>query len=126
MRIFVTPELLEWPKKNKRRLLHAVYCVGDLERTTKFYTEALGMKLLRQRDIPEEKYLNAFLGFGPEETNFVMELTYNYEVNSYDIGIAFGYRRAWRKDNKRVGKGLGKFPVTAMEEEKERDKVRER
>ncbi|XP_004293297.1 PREDICTED: putative lactoylglutathione lyase-like isoform 1 [Fragaria vesca subsp. vesca] len=87
----VAPELLEWPKKDKRRLLHAVYRVGDLERTIKFYTEALGMKLLRQRDIPEEKYSNAFLGFGPEETNFVVELTYNYGVTSYDIGTGFGH-----------------------------------
>lgn len=49
------------------------------------------MKLLRQRDIPEEKYSNAFLGFGPEETNFVVELTYNYGVTSYDIGTGFGH-----------------------------------
>ncbi|XP_050387389.1 lactoylglutathione lyase GLX1-like [Argentina anserina] len=81
----------EWPKKDKRRLLHAVYRVGDLEITIKLYTEALGMKLLRQRDIPEEKYSNAFLGFGPEETNFVVELTYNYGVTSYDIGTGFGH-----------------------------------
>ncbi|CAM8890645.1 unnamed protein product [Rhodiola kirilowii] len=84
-------ELLEWPKKDKRRLLHAVYRVGDLQRTIKFYTEAFGMKLLRQRDIPEEKYSNAFLGFGPEETNFVVELTYNYGVDKYDIGTGFGH-----------------------------------
>ncbi|KAK4398937.1 Lactoylglutathione lyase GLX1 [Sesamum angolense] len=59
----VTPshELLEWPKQDKRRFLHAVYRVGDLERTIKFYTECLGMKLLRKRDVPEEKYANAFL-----------------------------------------------------------------
>ncbi|BBN68939.1 glyoxalase I homolog, partial [Prunus dulcis] len=80
-------ELLEWPKKDNRRLLHAVYRVGDLDRTIKFYTEALGMKLLRKRDIPEEKYSNAFLGFGPEESHFVVELTYNYGVSSYDIGL---------------------------------------
>ncbi|KAL5578830.1 hypothetical protein UlMin_011272 [Ulmus minor] len=85
------PELLEWPKKDKRRLLHAVYRVGDLDRTIKFYTEALGMKLLRKRDIPEEKYSNAFLGFGPEESHFVVELTYNYGVSSYDIGTGFGH-----------------------------------
>ncbi|XP_061993441.1 lactoylglutathione lyase GLX1-like [Rosa rugosa] len=88
MRIFVASELLELPKKDKRRLLHAVYRVGDLERTIKFYTEALGMKLLRQRDIPEEKYSNAFLGFGQEETNFVMELTYNYGVIPMILGLS--------------------------------------
>ncbi|PPD97809.1 hypothetical protein GOBAR_DD05151 [Gossypium barbadense] len=84
-------ELLEWPKKDKRRFLHAVYRVGDLDRTIKFYTECFGMKLLRKRDIPEEKYSNAFLGFGPEESHFVVELTYNYGVTSYDIGTGFGH-----------------------------------
>ncbi|CAK8531103.1 unnamed protein product [Lathyrus sativus] len=84
-------ELLEWPKKDKRRFLHAVYRVGDLDRTIKFYTEALGMKLLRKRDVPEERYANAFLGFGSEQTNFVVELTYNYGVTSYDIGTGFGH-----------------------------------
>ncbi|GLT52646.1 hypothetical protein SLA2020_259740 [Shorea laevis] len=84
-------EILEWPKKDNRRLLHVVYRVGDLDRTIKFYTECFGMKLLRKRDIPEEKYSNAFLGFGPEETNFVVELTYNYGVTSYDIGTGFGH-----------------------------------
>lgn len=84
-------EILEWPKKDKRRMLHAVYRVGDLDRTIKFYTECFGMKLLRQRDIPDEKYSNAFLGFGPEESNFVVELTYNYGVTSYDIGTGFGH-----------------------------------
>ncbi|KAH9749548.1 Lactoylglutathione lyase GLX1 [Citrus sinensis] len=84
-------ELLEWPKKDKRRLLHAVYRVGDLDRTIKFYTECFGMKLLRKRDVPEEKYSNAFLGFGPEQSHFVVELTYNYGVTSYDIGTGFGH-----------------------------------
>ncbi|GMY36872.1 lactoylglutathione lyase GLX1 [Fagus crenata] len=84
-------EVFEWPKKDNRRLLHVVYRVGDLERTIKFYTEIFGMKLLRQRDIPEEKYSNAFLGFGSEETNFAVELTYNYGVSSYDIGAGFGH-----------------------------------
>ncbi|XP_068656613.1 lactoylglutathione lyase [Aristolochia californica] len=83
--------VLEWAQKDKRRMLHAVYRVGDLDRTIKFYTEGFGMKLLRKRDIPEEKYSNAFLGFGPEETNFVVELTYNYGVDKYDIGTGFGH-----------------------------------
>ncbi|CAN1857325.1 Lactoylglutathione lyase GLX1 [Linum perenne] len=84
-------DLLEFLKKDKRRLLHAVYRVGDLDRTIQFYTEGLGMKLLRKRDIPEEKYSNAFLGFGPEVSNFVVELTYNYGVTSYEIGEGFGH-----------------------------------
>ncbi|KAL8156642.1 hypothetical protein AgCh_001648 [Apium graveolens] len=77
---FIVPrlcELLEWPKTDKHRFLNAVSRVGDLVRTIKFYTEGFGMKLLRKRDIPEEKNTNAFLGFGPEESQFVVELTYN-------------------------------------------------
>ncbi|XP_010535979.1 PREDICTED: probable lactoylglutathione lyase, chloroplastic isoform X1 [Tarenaya hassleriana] len=84
-------DLLEWVKKDKRRMLHVVYRVGDMDRTIKFYTECLGMKLLRKRDIPEEKYTNAFLGYGPEDSHFVIELTYNYGVDNYDIGDGFGH-----------------------------------
>lgn len=83
--------VLGWAQKDKHRMLHAVYRVGDLDRTIKFYTECFGMKLLRKRDIPEEKYSNAFLGFGPEDTNFAVELTYNYGVDKYDIGTGFGH-----------------------------------
>ncbi|XP_020266598.1 putative lactoylglutathione lyase [Asparagus officinalis] len=82
---------IEWANNDKRRLLHVVYRVGDLDRTIKFYTECLGMKLLRKRDIPEEKYSNAFLGYGPEDSNFAVELTYNYGVDKYDIGSGFGH-----------------------------------
>ncbi|PKA61240.1 putative lactoylglutathione lyase, chloroplast [Apostasia shenzhenica] len=81
----------EWVKKDNRRLLHVVYRVGDLDKTIKFYTECLGMKLLRKRDIPEERYTNAFLGYGPEDSHFVVELTYNYGVDKYDIGTGFGH-----------------------------------
>ncbi|KAK9102785.1 hypothetical protein Sjap_020039 [Stephania japonica] len=83
--------ILEWVKKDERRMLHVVYRVGDLDRTIKFYTECLGMKLLRKRDIPEERYTNAFLGYGPEDSHFVVELTYNYGVDKYDIGTGFGH-----------------------------------
>ncbi|KAJ3693605.1 hypothetical protein LUZ60_009085 [Juncus effusus] len=104
---------LEWVQKDKRRMLHAVYRVGDLDRTIKFYTECFGMKLLRKRDVPEEKYTNAFLGFGPEETNFAVELTYNYGVDKYDIGTGFGHFAIATQDiNKLVetvrASGLGK------------------
>eukprot|EP00244_Chara_vulgaris_P008181 TRINITY_DN312_c0_g1_i1.p1 TRINITY_DN312_c0_g1~~TRINITY_DN312_c0_g1_i1.p1 ORF type:complete len:295 (+),score=73.80 TRINITY_DN312_c0_g1_i1:322-1206(+) len=81
----------EFAKIDNRRFLHVVYRVGDLENTVKFYTECLGMKVLRERDIPQEKYTNVFLGFGPEETNFAVELTYNYGVDKYDIGEGFGH-----------------------------------
>ncbi|XP_065850622.1 putative lactoylglutathione lyase [Euphorbia lathyris] len=82
---------LDWVNTDKRRMLHVVYSVGDLEKTIKFYTECLGMKLLRKRDIPEERYSNAFLGYGPEESNFTVELTYNYGVDKYKIGTGFGH-----------------------------------
>ncbi|XP_059063947.1 lactoylglutathione lyase-like isoform X1 [Cryptomeria japonica] len=69
---------------------HRVLMIMTLRPNAKFYTECFGMKLLRRRDIPEEKYSNAFLGFGPEESHFVLELTYNYGVDKYDIGTGFG------------------------------------
>ncbi|OMO91048.1 hypothetical protein COLO4_18658 [Corchorus olitorius] len=84
-------DALDWVKNDKRRMLHVVYRVGDLDKTIKFYTECLGMKVLRKRDIPEERYSNAFLGYGPEESHFAIELTYNYGVDKYDIGDGFGH-----------------------------------
>eukprot|EP00270_Netrium_digitus_P003421 TRINITY_DN1393_c0_g4_i1.p1 TRINITY_DN1393_c0_g4~~TRINITY_DN1393_c0_g4_i1.p1 ORF type:complete len:418 (+),score=111.61 TRINITY_DN1393_c0_g4_i1:139-1254(+) len=84
-------ELLELLQRDNKRFLHVVYRVGDLHKTIRFYTECLGMKLLRKRDIPEEKYTNAFLGYGPESSHFVVELTYNYGVDNYDIGTGFGH-----------------------------------
>ncbi|KAI3435000.1 hypothetical protein D9Q98_003052 [Chlorella vulgaris] len=81
----------DWAKQDERRMLHAVYRVGDMDASIKFYKDCLGMKLLRFRDIPDEKYSNAFVGYGPETTNFAMELTYNYGKDSYDIGEGFGH-----------------------------------
>ena len=74
------------------KMLHAVYRVGDLPSTKKFL-EALGMKVLRERDVPSEKYTNAFYGYGPEQRGeyFSLELTYNYGVDSYDVGTGFGH-----------------------------------
>ncbi|KAJ1409847.1 Vicinal oxygen chelate, partial [Sesbania bispinosa] len=83
--------LFDWLNNDNRRFLHVVYRVGDLEKTIKFYTECLGMKLLRKRDIPEDRYTNAFLGYGPEDSNFTVELTYNYGMDNYDIGTGFGH-----------------------------------
>ncbi|KAK2996700.1 hypothetical protein RJ639_022847 [Escallonia herrerae] len=82
---------LQWTKNDKRRMLHVVYCVGDLDKTIKFCTECLGMKLLRKRDIPEERNSNAFVGYGSEDSHFAMELTYNYGVDKYNIGTGFGH-----------------------------------
>lgn len=81
----------DWLKQDERKALHVVYRVGDLQAHIDYYEKHFGMKLLRTRDIPEEKYTNAFLGFGPEDTNFAVELTYNYGVDSYDLGEGFGH-----------------------------------
>ncbi|XP_027358668.1 probable lactoylglutathione lyase, chloroplastic [Abrus precatorius] len=83
--------VLDWVKHDKRRMLHVVYRVGDLDKSIKFYTECLGMKLLRRRDMPEQRYTNVFLGYGPEDAHFVIELTYNYGIDYYDIGTGFGH-----------------------------------
>jgi lactoylglutathione lyase len=71
--------------------MQAVYRVGDMKSYIKWAQDCLGMKLLRYREVPEEKYSNAFLGYGPEETHFAMELTENFGVSSYDIGEGFGH-----------------------------------
>jgi lactoylglutathione lyase len=73
------------------RYLHTMLRVGDLDRSVKFYTGIFGMKELRRNDVPDGKYTLAFLGYGPEESNTVLELTYNYGVDHYDLGTAFGH-----------------------------------
>ena len=73
------------------RLLHTMLRVGNLERSIKFYTEVLGMELLRQKDYPEGKFTLAFLGYGDEKHNTALELTYNWDTDSYDLGNGFGH-----------------------------------
>jgi lactoylglutathione lyase len=73
------------------RLLHTMLRVGDLDRSLKFYTGVLGMKLLRTTDRPEQKYTLAFVGYDTEDRAAVLELTYNYGTDSYDLGSAFGH-----------------------------------
>jgi lactoylglutathione lyase len=73
------------------RLLHTMLRVGDLDRSVKFYTEVLGMKLLRTTDRPEQKYSLAFVGYDTEDRSAVLELTYNYGTDRYDLGSAFGH-----------------------------------
>ena len=73
------------------RILHTMLRVGDMPRSVKFYTEVLGMKLLRTTDRPEQKYSLAFVGYESEERSAVLELTYNYGVPKYDLGSAFGH-----------------------------------
>ena len=73
------------------RLLHTMLRVGDLKRSIEFYTETLGMTLLRQKDYPDGKFTLAFLGYGDEKDHTVIELTHNWDTRSYDIGSAFGH-----------------------------------
>ncbi|MCT8126271.1 MAG: lactoylglutathione lyase [Alishewanella aestuarii] len=73
------------------RMLHTMLRVGNLERSIAFYTEVLGMQLLRQSENPEYKYTLAFVGYGDESSNAVLELTYNWGVESYELGTAFGH-----------------------------------
>jgi lactoylglutathione lyase len=73
------------------RILHTMLRVGDLQRSIDFYTGVLGMRLLRRSDNPEYKYTLAFVGYGDEATGAVLELTYNYGVEKYDIGSGFGH-----------------------------------
>ena len=73
------------------RYLHTMLRVGDLDRAIKFYTEMFGMKELRRWDVPEGKFTNAFVGYGDEDTQCVLEFTYNYGVEKYDLGTGYGH-----------------------------------
>jgi lactoylglutathione lyase len=74
------------------RMMHTMIRVFDLDTSIKFYTELLGMKLLRKDDFPEGKFTLAFVGYGPEETDTIVELTYNWDqATPYDIGTGFGH-----------------------------------
>ena len=73
------------------RLLHTMIRVGNLQDSIQFYSEVLGMKLLRQKDYPEGKFTLAFVGYGDESHNSVIELTYNWDTEHYDLGSGFGH-----------------------------------
>ena len=73
------------------RLLHTMLRVKNLEESLKFYTEVLGMKLLRQRDYPDGKFTLAFVGYDAEDKTAVIELTYNWGRNDYTLGDAYGH-----------------------------------
>jgi len=73
------------------RILHTMLRVGDLQRSIDFYTKALGMKLLRTTERPEQKYTLAFVGYGNNPEHAELELTYNYGVDKYDLGTAYGH-----------------------------------
>ena len=73
------------------RVLHTMIRVCNLDRSIRFYTDVLGMKLLRQKDYPDGKFTLAFVGYGPETDHAVVELTYNWGTDKYDLGNAFGH-----------------------------------
>jgi lactoylglutathione lyase len=73
------------------RFLHTMLRVGNLQRSIDFYTQAMGMQLLRTTDHPEQKYSLAFVGYGSNPEHAELELTYNYGVETYDLGTAYGH-----------------------------------
>ena len=72
-------------------ILHTMIRVGSLERSITFYTNVLGMRLLRRQDYPEGRFSLAFVGYGEENANAVVELTYNWDTTAYDLGNGFGH-----------------------------------
>jgi lactoylglutathione lyase len=73
------------------RILHTMLRVVDLDRSIAFYTEVLGMQLLRRKDYPEGRFTLAFVGYGPEDEGAVLELTHNWDTSSYELGNAYGH-----------------------------------
>ncbi len=73
------------------RLLHTMLRVGDLERSLAFYTEVLGMRLLRRREYPAGRFTLAFVGYGDESDTTALELTHNWDTSSYEIGTGYGH-----------------------------------
>ena len=73
------------------RILHTMLRVGNLQQSIEFYTTVLGMKLLRQKDYPDGKFTLAFVGYGPESEHSVIELTYNWDTDHYDLGSGYGH-----------------------------------
>ena len=73
------------------RLLHTMLRVGDLDRSIRFYTDVMGMTLLRRSENPSQRYSLAFLGYGPNPEHAEIELTYNHGASSYELGSAYGH-----------------------------------
>ena len=73
------------------RMLHTMIRVGDLERSLRFYCELLGMQLLRRKEYPAGRFTLAFVGYGAEDTNTVVELTHNWDTDHYELGTGFGH-----------------------------------
>jgi lactoylglutathione lyase len=73
------------------RILHTMIRVGDLDRSIDFYTNVLGMKVLRSKEYPDGRFTNTFVGYGDEASAAVLELTYNWDTHSYDLGTGYGH-----------------------------------
>ncbi len=73
------------------RILHTMLRVGDQDRSIKFYTEVLGMKVLRQTEYPDGRFTNTFIGYADESEQAVIELTYNWDTDAYDLGNGYGH-----------------------------------
>jgi lactoylglutathione lyase len=73
------------------RMLHTMLRVGDLERSLRFYTEVLGMQLLRRKDYPSGRFTLAFVGYGEESDHTVLELTHNWDTDHYALGDGYGH-----------------------------------
>lgn len=73
------------------RILHTMLRVGDLDRSLRFYTEVLGMRLLRRKDYPDGKFTLAFVGYSEESEGAVLELTFNWGADKYELGNAYGH-----------------------------------
>jgi lactoylglutathione lyase len=73
------------------RLLHTMLRVNDLEESLRFYCDVLGMRLLRRKDYPAGRFTLAFVGYGPEDQQAVIEFTHNWDTDHYDLGTAFGH-----------------------------------
>src|ERR1051325_7030431 len=78
-------------RRDDMRMLHTMLRVGDLEKSLRFYCDVLGMRLLRRKDYPSGRFTLAFVGYGDEETNAVIELTHNWDTDHYDLGTGYGH-----------------------------------
>jgi lactoylglutathione lyase len=98
------------------RILHTMLRTGNLDRAIAFYTEVLGMRLLRRQDYPDGEFTLAFLGYGEESEQAVIELTYNWGVDSYDIGNAYGHIAIEVDDVYRAADGIRQRGGTVLRE----------
>ncbi len=73
------------------RILHTMIRVGDLDRSIEFYTQCLGMSVLRRKEYPEGRFTNVFVGYGDEASSAVLELTHNWDTRSYEMGTGYGH-----------------------------------